>query len=106
MLRRHNGQGWIEHPWETVDPDEVSDSLKILNTGSSGTWFDACWPLLVQIDPEAMLRARTQQKAYLARYGRQSWYAWEDREVADLEEAFSAIAEIVADENTGGVEDR
>lgn len=61
--------------------------------------LDAFWHLLVEFDPVEELRRRTKQKAYLARYGRQDWFAWEDREVSELDEAVRAIGDIVEAEN-------
>lgn len=110
MLRRHDGRGWVDHPWETPDPDEVEESLRKLNIGATGSWFDCSWHLLIEIDPDVQLRFRAKQKAYLARYGRQGWYTWENREVSELDEAYREIGAIVEEENveggTYGIEDR
>ena len=70
-----------------------------MNVGATGTWVDAFWHLLVEFDPAHMLRERAKQKAYLARYGRQDWYAWEHRDVTDIDEAFREVCEIVRREN-------
>lgn len=63
----------------------------------------------MDLDPEEALRTRTKQKAYLARYGRMDWFAWENREVTELDEATRAISEILEKEQeageVGGVED-
>lgn len=41
------------------------------------------------------------------RYGRQSWYAFEDRPITELREAFVALMDIVQAENDAmGTEDR
>lgn len=46
-----------------------------------------------------MLKKRTKQKIYLARYGRQSWSEWEHRDVTEIDEAFDALNELVGEEN-------
>lgn len=102
LLRRNGGRGWVDHPWETPDPDVIRESLIKLNIGSTGTQVDAYWHLLIIIDPDAVLRGRAKQKAMLARYGRQSWFAWEHREINEMNEAMEAIAELVEEENSGG----
>lgn len=109
MFRCIDRRGWVDHEWETPDPDEVEESLKKLYFGTSGTWLDAFWHLLVDLDPEERLRLRTKQKAYLARYGKQDWFAWEHRETTELDDACREINEIVTGENEGGgggLEDR
>ena len=98
MLRRHDGRGWVDHPWETPDPDEVEESLRKLNIGATGSWFDCSWHLLIEIDPDVQLRFRAKQKAYLARYGRQSMLQWENEPVTKLNRATRAIGDLVREE--------
>jgi len=109
LLHCHDRGGWVDHSWETPDPDVVKESLKVLYVGMTGTYVDAFWHLLTDIDPIKALKWRAEQKAYLARYGRQSWFAWEHRDVTELEEAYQTLAEIVKKENdsggTHGIED-
>lgn len=73
-----------------------------------GLSCDAYWDHVVRIDPGEHLRMRVRQKAYLARYGRQSVLQWEGREVAELNEHFAAMSEIIREENalSRGSEDR
>lgn len=65
-----------------------------------GTSGDACWHATVSIDPGGVLKTRARQKAYLARYGRQSLLQWEDREVAELVSSYVAVSELVGEENS------
>lgn len=101
MLRCNDRRGWVDHPWESPDPEVIEESLKILYLGTTGTYCDAYWPYLIEIDWEEILRQRTEQKAYLMRYGRQDWFSWEHREVRELKEACDALNEIMKEENKG-----
>jgi len=58
-------------------------------------------------DPVELVQLRHRQRARLMRYGRQSWYEFDDRPVTELRDAFAALMEIVVAENDAmGVEDR
>jgi hypothetical protein len=98
LLRRTERRGWVDHAWETPDPDEVEASLKLLVV-RTGAFYDAWWHLSVDIDPREMLRLRAKQKIYLARYGRQSVLQWADVDVRELQQYFELLAELVRDEN-------
>lgn len=65
-----------------------------------GLMSDACWHRNVRIDPGERLAMRTKQKVYLARYGRQDMFAWEHRELSELEAAFRALVELMRHENS------
>lgn len=57
------------------------------------------WDKHALIDPDEVLKSRTMQKVYLARYARQSLFEWEDREVSELQTFFEALSEILKQEN-------
>jgi hypothetical protein len=61
---------------------------------------DAVWQFLIEpIDPQARLDARIKQKMYLARYGRESVFAWENRELSELDAYFKALVDLISKEN-------
>jgi hypothetical protein len=76
-------------------------------TFHEGGHIDACWDLLISIDPGERLKQRVQQKIYLARYARQDVFAWETRETSELDAYFEATSEMIKGENSASnVEDR
>ena len=56
------------------------------------------WHLEAHIDLEAMMLQRPEQRAYLARYGRQAYFDT-GRSIPEIEEAVAAIASVVRAEN-------
>lgn len=61
---------------------------------------DAVWQFLIPpIDPLEQLAGRIKQKAYLARYARESVFVWEDREVSELDAYFKAVVDLISKEN-------
>lgn len=69
---------------------------------SSGGGGDACWHLSVAMepsDPAELMDLRHQQKARLARYGRQDWGAWDNRPTTEMDAATIAIMNLVMKEN-------
>lgn len=55
------------------------------------------WHLIAKIDLRENLLLRNKQKAYLARYGRQDFFA--SRGIVELNSAVRAISEVVQQEN-------
>jgi hypothetical protein len=55
------------------------------------------WHLGQKIDLKAKILARADQRAYLARYGRQDFFA--DRTIVEIESAVRAISALVGEEN-------
>jgi hypothetical protein len=63
---------------------------------------DACWHLscfMEPSDPVELIDLRHRQKARLARYGRQDWGSWDDRETTEMNAATLAIMKLVSLEN-------
>ena len=56
------------------------------------------------MDGEEQLGYRTEQKAYLMRYGRQDWFSWENRGVDELDEACSALVKVMQKEKEANEE--
>jgi hypothetical protein len=69
-----------------------------------GTLIDAHWHLFVDYDIELAKKARRRQIVFLARYGRQSMFVWDDLPVSVLDEKFQDLKELLDDEG-GGSED-
>ncbi len=67
--------------------------------------FDACWHLFFEIDLKERIKIRAQQKAFLARYGRIPWHAWEGRTVLELNATMRAIGEVIEREGASTPED-
>lgn len=65
------------------------------------------WHLLPILDPEDRMRWRAKQKIWLARYGRQSWFAFDEHSVDELDEAYEALVELLRGEGalSSAVED-
>ena len=42
-----------------------------------------------------MQRNRSRQKMYLARYGRQDYFVWDDKDVQELDEAYDVLIELL-----------
>lgn len=85
--------------WEAV----LSTLMVVPDGGAAG----AIWHLSIDIDLRERILARSTQKAYLARYGRIPWHAWEGRTVADIAQAMKAISALVEQENeASALEDR
>lgn len=76
------------------DIDVATKLMKI----EPGTLLAACWHLDVEIDLRDRRKTRVEQKALLARYGRIPWHAWDGRPVSEINEALTAIGEVVAKE--------
>jgi len=58
-------------------------------------------------EPGELIEMRHRQRGRLMRYGRQSWYEFENRPITELRDAFNALMEIVQLENDAlGTEDR
>lgn len=64
-----------------------------------GSGSAAVWDKLVELDPKERLKARLEQKVYLARYARQDVYGWEHRDVTELGEYYGALSELMKEEN-------
>ena len=61
---------------------------------------DSIWQfLMTSIDPAEREQQRIKQKMYLARYGRESVFVWEDREVSELDTYFLALVDLISKEN-------
>lgn len=45
---------------------------------------------------------RAKQRAFMARYGRQSWFAWDEHATEELDEACEALVELMSDESGAG----
>lgn len=80
-----------------IDWDAVLDVLMVVQ--DDGGAAGAVWHLGVEIDLRDRILSRAEQKAYLARYGRIPWHAWEGRTVAELAEAINAVSKVVEREN-------
>lgn len=81
-----------------VDPDVLAERIDRV-IPFTGTLSDGYWDQMIRINPTELLSVRTKQKAYLARYGRESFFAWEDRETRELNETFAAISDLIKNEN-------
>lgn len=77
--------------WEAV--------LGVLMVVPDGGAAGAVWHLGIEIDLRERILSRPEQKAYLARYGRIPWHAWEGRTVAELAQAINAVSKVVEREN-------
>lgn len=108
MLRLQERGGWVDEPWETPDPDDVHDDLKVLMTAWTGGGVDSFWSQLLNLDPEELGKLRRHQMMALARYGRQSLLDWEDRETNELRSWYEELRLLMEAESTAGkvVEDR
>ena len=93
--------GWVEEEWETIDPDVLDDSLKILTHWEQDI-SDVMWRLIYQMDPFALREMREMQKMALARYGKQSLLQWDDVNVMEIDHAFDRLKKLFA--NEGAVE--
>lgn len=65
----------------------------------TGSIADAYWHHLVMEEPAQILKIRTRQRMYLARYARQDVHSWDDREISELQEYFLALSDMVGEEN-------
>lgn len=76
----------------------MEDSLRRLTFHAIGdvehTWH---WDLY-SYSEEEWLQLRNEQRAWMARYGRQAWNLWDDMLVTEMEEAFAAFVKIVKQE--------
>ena len=54
----------------------------------------------VEIDPDERLAQRRRQRMYLARYGRQDYYVWEDKDVQELDAAARTLSDILGEESS------
>lgn len=61
--------------------------------------YGAAWYAGALIDPFEMEKLRRRQKMYLARYARQDVFAWEGREVVELDRHFEELAAMMEEEN-------
>lgn len=88
--------------------------MKLARLGDDDVWFDVFEGLLavsdrgkkvagwqhIELDPVEMEKNRRIQRMMLARYGRQDYFCWEDREVQELDSATEALQHIIEKENS------
>lgn len=77
------------------DDQLVLDALIAFRVPDEG--IHPYWYLFQEIDLKEMILARPQQRAFLARYGRQDFY--EKRSIPELRAAVHALSEVVNQEN-------
>jgi hypothetical protein len=95
---RQDERGWVEEAWETVDPDELDDSLEKLSFWT-GTAADVCWQHLLDLDPVEIRDTRDRQKMALARYGHQSLFGWDAVDVIEIRRWYQLLKELVESES-------
>lgn len=84
---------------DAMEPGEIEEALqKLLVASGSGSPVSAFWHLTSTHDAAEVLDMRWQQKAYLARYGRQSMLQWENEPVTKLNRATRAIGDLIREE--------
>lgn len=72
------------------DPDRVEDVLEgIMST----PYFDATH--LSDLKPEEIQRNRIKMKMVLSRHGRVDFHSWEDRDLAEMVEAFEELLDVI-----------
>lgn len=77
--------------WEAV--------LGVLMVAPDGGPAGAVWHLGLEVDIRERIVSRAEQKAYLARYARVPWHAWEGRSVVEIGRAINAVSKVVEREN-------
>lgn len=102
LLRSSERRGLtrIEAIRELIDDDPLGTKDILLKTYAYvGGYSDLTWHLFhVDDTPAEMLQKREQMKMYLARYGRQSIFEWDDRTPEDLQAAGQALAAVLKEE--------
>lgn len=100
MCGYQESRGWVEHPWDTPDPDAFEDSLKILSFFTDSA-ADAIWQFLIFVDikPEEFRENREMKKAALARYLRQSLLQWDDIEVTEINDWYDRMKILLDNES-------
>ena len=65
----------------------------------SVSYAGSVWHHCTEIDPVAMLKMRTRQKVYLAKYGMQSMLQWGDIDLCEFVGYHDELSELVGREN-------
>lgn len=87
---------------DTEDPDEVLETVSKL-LPLHGTGLTAHANLFFNVDVGLRKKARRRQIDFMARYGRQSLFIWDDLPVRVLNERFESMRALVKEE--GGTEE-
>jgi hypothetical protein len=97
LHRSADGRYLADGPFFPIDPDLLVERLGGL-VPMDDEDLNAFWHHL-SVDPAEILRTRTRQKMYLARYARQSIFEWEHRDVRDLQDSFEELVDLIKQEN-------
>lgn len=85
--------------WWDPDPDDLEAFLKAIYVRTGSDIADSVWHHLRKFDFADLMRLRRRQIMWLAKYGRQSLFAWEDRPVTELNFWASQLLEVLEAEN-------
>lgn len=85
---------------ETRHPDIINNALReLVECDPETPVWNFTWPLRIWIDPLYLRNVRRMQKMQLGRYGHQNVLQWDDVDVNEFREWYSALSDVVKDEH-------